>query len=73
MRQRALVSIGVTGAGLWDGLPPAFHIGGLFEVPGSTDGSAASCFWSSANSFTSSSMSRQNEPSSVFDSRQART
>jgi hypothetical protein len=35
---RALVSIGAPG-GVWNGLPPAIHIGGLFEVPGSTDGS----------------------------------
>lgn len=35
---RALVSIGLAG-GLWDGLPPAVHIGGLFEDPFSTDGS----------------------------------
>jgi hypothetical protein len=36
---RALVSIGVGPMGLWDGFPPAVHVGGLFEVPGSTDGS----------------------------------
>jgi hypothetical protein len=36
---RALVSIGVTPAGLWNGLAPAVHIGGLFEDPTSTDGS----------------------------------
>lgn len=36
---RALVSIGVTPMGLWNGLPPAVHIGGLFEDPASTDGS----------------------------------
>lgn len=36
---RALVSIGVTPMGLWNGLPPAVHIGGLFEEPGDTDGS----------------------------------
>lgn len=35
---RALVSIGLPG-GVWDGMPPAIHIGGLFEDPGSTDGS----------------------------------
>lgn len=35
---RALVSIGILG-GLWNGLPPAVHIGGLLEGPGSTDGS----------------------------------
>ena len=37
--KRALVSIGVTPAGLWNGLPPAVHIGGLYEDPFSTDGS----------------------------------
>jgi hypothetical protein len=37
--KRALVSIGVTPMGLWNGLAPAVHIGGLFEDPGSTDGS----------------------------------
>lgn len=36
--KRALVSIGLPG-GVWNGLPPAVHIGGLFEAPGSTDGS----------------------------------
>jgi hypothetical protein len=36
--KRALVSIGLPG-GLWNGLPPAVHIGGLFEDPSSTDGS----------------------------------
>jgi len=35
---RALVSIGLVG-GVWDGLAPALHIGGLFEEPGDTDGS----------------------------------
>jgi hypothetical protein len=37
--KRALVSIGVLPFGVWDGMPPAVHIGGLFEDPGSTDGS----------------------------------
>jgi hypothetical protein len=36
---RALVAIGLTPGGLWNGLPPAVHVGGLFEDPGSTDGS----------------------------------
>jgi hypothetical protein len=36
---RALVSIGLLPGGLWDGMPPAVHIGGLFEDPTSTDGS----------------------------------
>ncbi|MEQ1891510.1 MAG: hypothetical protein ABL998_03115 [Planctomycetota bacterium] len=36
---RALVSIGVMPAGVWDGMPPAVHVGGLFEDPASTDGS----------------------------------
>lgn len=36
---RALVSIGVLPFGVWDGMPPALHIGGLFEDPFSTDGS----------------------------------
>jgi hypothetical protein len=35
---RALVSIGILG-GVWNGLAPAVHIGGLHEDPGSTDGS----------------------------------
>jgi hypothetical protein len=36
---RALVSIGIGPMGLWNGLPPAVHVGGLYEDPGSTDGS----------------------------------
>jgi hypothetical protein len=36
---RALVSIGLVPGGLWNGLPPAVHVGGLFEDPASTDGS----------------------------------
>lgn len=35
---RALISIGTSG-GLWNGLAPTVHLGGLFEGPGSTDGS----------------------------------
>lgn len=35
---RALVSIGTAG-GLWNGLAPAVHVGGLFEAPGGSDGS----------------------------------
>jgi len=35
---RALVSIGLPG-GVWDGLPPAIHLGGLFEDPFGKDGS----------------------------------
>jgi hypothetical protein len=37
---RALVSIGLTPMGLWNGLAPALEIGGLWEEPGpATDGS----------------------------------
>ena len=36
---RALMSIGLTPGGLWDGVMPALHIGGLFEHPFGTDGS----------------------------------
>lgn len=38
--ERALVSIGLTPFGLWDGMPFAMHVPGLFEAPGpGTDGS----------------------------------
>jgi hypothetical protein len=36
---RALCSIGLVPGGLWNGLPPALHIGGLTEAPGVGDGS----------------------------------
>lgn len=36
---RALASIGLVPGGLWDGLAPAIHIGGLTEDPGVGDGS----------------------------------
>ncbi len=36
---RALCSLGLVPGGLWDGLPPALHIGGLTEDPGVGDGS----------------------------------
>lgn len=36
---RALVSIGLAPGGLWNGIPPALHIGGLTEDPGVGDGS----------------------------------
>jgi hypothetical protein len=37
--KRALISVGLTGMGLWDGMPPVVEIGGLTEDPASTDGS----------------------------------
>ncbi len=36
---RALASIGLVPGGLWNGLPPAIHIGGLTADPGVGDGS----------------------------------